>query len=365
MERKVDVLNEELLSDEEFDEMERELTEDDFADGRKAEDGPGIYELLEQEIMESLELSEPEKAKRLSKLLSIKDKKVNIMLTGSTGSGKSSTINALFDMEVAKVGVGVDPETDKISKFELGNLTIWDTPGLGDGIENDREIAASIIKKLNEVDEEGNPVIDMVIVVMDSSSKDLGTSYDIINNVLVPCLGKEAEKRVLIALNQADIAMKGKHWDEAKNEPDAVLQEFLKKKAKSVQDRIFGSTGLSITPICYCAGYKEEGGDQRKPYNLTKLLYYIVQAIPKEKRLALADHINDDEDNWMYDDAEADYRGGMNRSFGDAVGDGIIDGMETGTELGEEILGLPGMIIGGIIGAAVGGIKGVFEGIFA
>ena len=95
-----------------------------------------IYDLLEEEIM-SAEISDAEKTKKLSRLLKIRGKKVNIMLTGATGSGKSSTINALFNMEVAKVGVGVDPETDCIAKYELDNLTIWDTPGLGDGVENE------------------------------------------------------------------------------------------------------------------------------------------------------------------------------------------------------------------------------------
>ena len=55
------------------------------------------------------------------------------------------------------------------------------------------------------------------------------------------------------------------------------------------------------------AGYKEEGGDQRKPYNLTKLLYYIIKAVPKDKRLALAHNINE-EDNWLHDDEEKDYK---------------------------------------------------------
>lgn len=330
----------------------------------KKNEKKSIYDLLEEEIMSS-NISDAEKTKKLSRLLKIRGKKVNIMLTGATGSGKSSTINALFNMEVAKVGVGVDPETDCIAKYELDNLTIWDTPGLGDGVENDERITHDIIRKLNELDEELNPLIDMVVVILDSSSKDLGTSYELINKVLIPCLGEDAAKeRILIALNQADIAMKGNHWDSEKNEPDEVLRDFLKKKAESVQKRIKEGTGLDIKPICYCAGYKEDGGEQRKPYNLTKLLYYIVKAIPKEKRLALADNINEDKDNWLYDDREEDYRGGTQRGFCDTVWDCLSDGVSTGSEIGGEILGIPGKIVGGVIGGAVGIVKGIFCGIF-
>lgn len=366
-----DILNEaedkeKDITKEQEEHMEENNIESKLAEDvvEKQDDKKSIYDLLEEEIMAS-NLSDADKTKRLSRLLKIRGKKVNIMLTGATGSGKSSTINALFNMEVAKVGVGVDPETDCIAKYELDNLIIWDTPGLGDGVESDERITRDIIRKLNELDEELNPVIDMVVVILDSSSKDLGTSYDLINKVLIPCLGKDAAKeRILIALNQADIAMKGNHWNAAMNEPDDVLKDFLKKKAESVQKRIKEGTGLDIKPICYCAGYKEEGGEQRKPYNLTKLLYYIVKAIPKDKRLALADNINDDKDNWLYDDKEDDYRGGTQRGFCDTVWDCLSDGASTGCEIGGEILGIPGKIVGGVIGGAVGIVKGIFCGIF-
>ena len=39
---------------------------------------------------------------------------------GESGEGKSSTVNALFNMDVAKVGVGVDPETMAITKLKTG-----------------------------------------------------------------------------------------------------------------------------------------------------------------------------------------------------------------------------------------------------
>ena len=327
------------------------------------EEKKNIYILLEEEIT-ALNIPDSEKVKRLSRLIKVRNQKVNIMLTGATGAGKSSTINSLFNMEIAKVGVGVDPETENIEKFELDNLTIWDTPGLGDGMENDERIRRAIINKLNELDAEGNPLIDLVVVILDSSSKDLGTSYELINDILIPCLGSDAKDRILIALNQADMAMKGTHWDEEMNEPDEILKDFLRKKAKSVQNRIGEATGLNIKPIYYCAGYKEEGDEQRKPYNLTKLLYYIIKAIPKEKRLALVDNINEGEDNWIYDDNEDDYKQSIRKGFGETIWDCITGGADDGAYIGSSLLGIPGKLIGATVGAAVGAVKGVFSAIF-
>ena len=77
-----------------------------------------IFENMENDIMNA-DINENEKSKLLKNVMRLKDNKINIMITGATGCGKSSTINALFDTEVAKVGVGVDPETMEIEKYEL------------------------------------------------------------------------------------------------------------------------------------------------------------------------------------------------------------------------------------------------------
>lgn len=330
-------------------------------------DKKSIYVLLEEDIMAS-DLSMPEKNERLSRLIKVRDKKVNIILVGATGSGKSSTVNALFNMDVAKVGVGVNPETDLITSYELENLTIWDTPGLGDGVKNDEAYNKMLVDKLSELDKNGDPLIDLVLVILDASSKDLGTSYDLINNVIIPCLGEDKENRVIVGLNQADVAMKGKHWDSEKNEPDEVLLDFLRKKADSVQERIKEGTGLNIKPVFYCAGYKEDGEDQCKPYNLTKLLYYIINSIPREKRIALAENINTDKDNWLFDDEEKEYKDVIKSSIWDSIKTYVWLETDlcsgTGADIGEKILGFPGKAVGFIIGGACGAIKGFFEGLF-
>ena len=107
-----------------------------------------FYNEMEQSILNA-NIPEDEKNRLIKNFLYLKDQKINLLITGATGCGKSSTINALFETEVAKVGVGTDPETMDIQKYEMENLILWDSPGLGDGKEADNRHAKNIIKKLN------------------------------------------------------------------------------------------------------------------------------------------------------------------------------------------------------------------------
>lgn len=326
-------------------------------------DTKNIYELLEAEIMNS-DLTEEEKNRQLSKLLKARGQKINLMLVGATGSGKSSTINSIFNTKTAKVGIGVDPETKDIECYQLENLTIWDTPGIGDNTESDREHSVAITKKLSEVDENGVPVIDLVMVVIDGSTRDMSAVYDMINNTIVPSLTKKNANRILIAVNQADMAMKGNHWDKENNCPDEVLKKFLEDKCASIKQRILEGTGIELEPMYYCAGYTDENDVQAKPYNLTKLLYHIVLSLPAEKRIAIAENLNDEKEMWEDDDEELDYREAIGYSFGDIFRDTVEEFADGGATIGGMALGIPGMLIGGVIGGAAGVVTGFFKGLF-
>ncbi len=76
-----------------------------------------FLDAMESDIMNA-DIPEAEKSRLMKNFLHLKEQKINLMITGATGCGKSSTINALFNTEVARVGVGVDPETMDITKYD-------------------------------------------------------------------------------------------------------------------------------------------------------------------------------------------------------------------------------------------------------
>ena len=312
---------------------------------------------------QSLDIAEEQKRIVLDNLLRLQNQKINIMITGATGSGKSSTINAMFRSEVAKVGVGVDPETMDITKYTLQNMILWDSPGLGDGKEADTRHAKNIISKLNERDSDGNALIDLVLVILDGGSRDLGTSYELINSVIIPNLGDNKEQRILVAINQCDMAMKGKHWDSVNNKPDATLTQFLDEKAESVRRRIREGTGVDIMPVYYSAGYKD-GTEQQAPYNLSKLLYLIIQHTPKKKRLIYAQNVSRKAEVWRDNDELKNYGEEIRRSFVDTVIDCASDGADIGGELGS-ILGKAGEVIGRFVGGVAGAVWGAVKSLFS
>lgn len=114
----------------------------------------------------------------------------------------------------------------------------------------------------------------------------------------------------------------------------------------------------------YIAGYKEEGEAQCKPYNLSKLLYYIVKATPSKKRIIYANNINQDTEMWKDDDKLRDYGEETRRSIFDSVVEGASEGADIGGKIGS-IFGSVGETIGRGIGSVVGGVIGFIGGLFS
>ncbi len=206
---------------------------------------------------------------------------LDTLLVGGTGTGKSSTINALFGTAVAKVGDGVDPETKRISSYKLNDyLRIHDSAGLGDGKTADLEHAKNIVAELRrlctekDVDDLQYGFIDLVVVLLDGGSRDLGTAFKLLETVVLRSI---EPNRVAVVINQADLAMKGRYWDKIFNKPGPELKLFLDEKARSVKKRIKESTGLTIaTPVYYSAIHR---------FNIDAVVDHIISHVPNKRRV--------------------------------------------------------------------------------
>ncbi len=202
---------------------------------------------------------------------------LDVMVTGVTGAGKSTTLNTIFKKNVATVGNGVDPETMDLDSYSLNDVfRLWDTPGLGDGVANDeihKRKLVDLLYKTYSLDGNIYGWIDSAIVVLEGLNRDMGSTYTLLNEVIVPNIQAD---RILVVINQADMAMKGRHWNKETNRPDEVLVDFLERQALSIQNRVKEATGVTIRkPVYYSAEYV---------YNIEKLLDFIIDNMIVERR---------------------------------------------------------------------------------
>lgn len=222
-------------------------------------------------------IAKPQQQQILEKLSKIQHIETNIMVVGEFGCGKSSTINGLLNANVAAIGETGDLQTLNVQPYKLGNLILWDTPGFGVDTQTDQKNAAVISAKLKEKNESGKPLIDLVLFIVDASIRDYGTSFDVINNIIIPAIGDKS--KILIVANQADMAMKGRNWNHEENQPNPELLNFLQEKVISIKQRFKESTGIEIDPIYYSVAAKEGSCNYNHAYNIPVLFNYIIQHI--------------------------------------------------------------------------------------
>lgn len=264
---------------------------------------------------------------------------LRVLLVGATGAGKSSTINALLGGEAAKVGYGADPETKEIEKYEINDcLYLYDTPGLGDSPQEDSTHIKKIMSYLRlPYTKNGvrGRLIDKVLVVIDGSTRDLGSIQNLLNNYIFNEIEPE---NVLFAVNQADMAMKGRHWNSKTGRPDETLAEFLSAKADSVKTRLAEDTGETITtPVCYSA---------TNGFNLKQLIDFIIENCGSQRK--------EEYRETSYSSSESDIP-----SNGKVAGH-TAAGAAAGAAIGSAIP-VVGTVVGGVVGGVVGFISSFWD----
>lgn len=212
---------------------------------------------------------------------------LDVMLVGATGAGKSSTINAWYGYEIAKVGNTAEPETKGISCYpplpaSNGWIRLWDSQGLGDGLVDSKtrnDILCSLVSPRNIDGKIYKPSVDLLLVILDGKDncRDFGTYIQLLTDIF-SCIDS---RRVFFAINKIDRAMNGRHWDGTNNVPDAVLWNSLKSMKKTVFERIPEQVPIVKNrnlPINYPFFYSA-----KKDFDVWSLLGYVLQYMPQQQ----------------------------------------------------------------------------------
>ncbi|RTJ32145.1 DUF3944 domain-containing protein [Campylobacter jejuni] len=311
--------------------------------------------LYEKEIIKQMEMEQQKKVKNLNQGKKYSpdelfNQELNILIVGGTGAGKSSTIKALFETEGYNLDIEINssskPVTQEIKEYQLSNLTIYDSPGLGDGSENDSRHMEKI-KNLLEKNDDGKAKIDLVLVIVNATTRDLESTYKTINEAIMPYM--EEKERILIALNKCDKASDNPDitFDYKENKLSQELEEILEEKVKAIKERIKADTEIDVDVIYYAAGYYNEDTKEKRPaYNLNKLLAYIVDKAPLKKRLVFLKYQSKNKNDFKYDDNKENYAEKTKKSWletikecANDIADFLIDAKNFFTsEKGEKIV---------------------------
>jgi GTPase SAR1 family protein len=135
---------------------------------------------------------------------------ITILVTGKTGTGKSSLVNAILGKEVAVVGQSLDPETSEVAAFE--DITegikvcVYDSPGLQDGRGLQREKLY-----LDDIERRCKGKVDLFVYCISmTTNRLLDSSDDVIAMVkLTERLGKDIWSNSIFVLTCANTLIAG------------------------------------------------------------------------------------------------------------------------------------------------------------
>jgi uncharacterized protein len=189
-----------------------------------------------------------------------------VAVIGKSGVGKSTTINALFNLDekISHVGAGtiIEAERTVVLPNEV-KLKIVDMPGLGEDIDRDKEYELIYRRIL--------PTADLVLYVVQADLKALSMDQRILREIVCPIM-EDVKDRLVIGLNQVDKIGPG-NWNEKFNWPSPEQEESIDRKCKDIRHKLKREVRIGVDQIEYYSATKR--------YRLFNLLAAIIKACGK------------------------------------------------------------------------------------
>ena len=191
------------------------------------------------------ETQEFDKEKAQEEVYESKDK-LNIVLFGATGVGKSSLVNAVFGNDVVKAGVG-EPITQYLEKIEIKSkgLTLWDTKGIeAKDYETTKDMLIQDIEEgfRNALESNNDDEAPHVVwlCIKESSSRVEEREHDLIN------IAKKFGIPTVVVFTDTQDENGEEFFEKAKENIDSRHEGFIKNRYVRVNSVSFKFRGMSV-----------------------------------------------------------------------------------------------------------------------
>ena len=237
-----------------------------------------------------------------------KKSKLNIVLFGATGVGKSSLVNAVFGDDIVKAGSG-EPVTQFIEKIEIPSkgLTLWDTKGIeAKDYEGTKDMLIEDIKKgfkdaFDSKNDDEAPHVAW-LCIKESSKRVEDREHDLIN------IAKDFGIPTVIVFTDMQHENGIDFFESTKKNLDGKHEYFIKNRYVRVNSVSYQFSGMTIptygledlinrTEDCFTDG-KENTKKQRSKYlevlrkaqevDMEKKLNAMIESARKKVHIASA-----------------------------------------------------------------------------
>jgi len=186
-----------------------------------------------------------------------------VAIIGKSGGGKSTTINALFNLEekVSHTVAGTLKASENTIQIPNGgDLSVIDMPGLGEDIHLDKEY--------REIYKNTLPNVDVVLWVIQADTRDLKKDQEILRDLIQNIMG-DLKGRLVIGLNQVDKIGPG-NWNDKFNYPSPEQEDNINRRCEDIQKKLSKSLLIKVEQVEYYSALKR--------YRLYYLLAAIIKA---------------------------------------------------------------------------------------
>ncbi|WP_028021879.1 GTPase family protein [Enterovibrio calviensis] len=303
-----------------------------------------FFEAIRDKVAACSDMEASYKSRIHQRIRDLSDQTLNLLVIGQKGAGKTETMKALFgghDWQADQ-----SDHTQQVTRHELNQLTIWQAE-LPHYSEPSPQLVGELGALLSETTDNGEPLIDRVIVVLDSASSNIDDCYLELCHTLIPMLGTMTENRLMILMNKADKVARHIRGTSVNETMPLDAEIWLDCTAATLRYRLIHNAGIQTRPLYYSALAGESPSG--RPYNLQKLLANLLEKLPEEKRLLLLNQpFTLGDEQWREHDDKKIYRQSIENLCFDGLHLGARDGDRFGGQLGA-FLGKHGRALGNIV----------------